>query len=85
MKIPNAVVIPFHLIVFWYLLLHYFLEALRVSFYACCSEILISAISLAILRNFHMHNLFLSNFSVLYFGGGVEMKFHNCQVLDLPD
>ena len=85
-KIPNATVIPFPLIVFGYLFLHYILEAFRVSSYTYCSEIFISVISLVILRNFHMHNLFLSNFSILYFGGGVGVKFQkNGWILYLPD
>ena len=66
--------IPFPLIVFGYLFLHYILEAFRVSFQAYCSETFISVISLLILRNFHMHNLSVSNFSILYFGGGVGVK-----------
>ena len=79
-------VLPFPLIVFGSLFLHYILEAFRVSSYAYCFEIFISVIRLVILRNFHMHNLFLSNFSILYFGGGVGVKFQkNGWILYLPD
>ena len=74
--------IPFPLIVFGYLFLHYILEAFRVSSQAYCSETFISVISLVILRNFHMHNLSLSNFSILYFGGGVGVKLKKKKLLD---
>ena len=45
----------------------------------------ISVISLVILRNFHMRNLLVSDFSVLYFIGGMGVKFHNCWILYFPD